>query len=149
MVAAGYTMFIPAESGGGDTSAIRALRAMRALRPLRTITRFESLRAVVICFMEAVPLLSAVGGVLLAFLFLYAVAAVQMFTNVYHRQCMTEVPDPINPPDGTMVSDFGRRRTFCLRDPSNSAAPRRWLCTQLSIMGAACMQGSTLGARLP
>lgn len=37
---------------GGNTSAIRALRAMRALRPLRTITRFESLRAVVICFME-------------------------------------------------------------------------------------------------
>jgi hypothetical protein len=60
------------------TGFLRALRALRALRPLRTITRFESLRAVVVCFMEAVPLLGAVAGVLLSFLFLYAVAAVQV-----------------------------------------------------------------------
>lgn len=44
--------------------------------------------------LQAVPLLSAVGGVLLAFLYLYAVAAVQMFTNVYHNICMG--PDPIS-----------------------------------------------------
>ncbi len=50
MVVIGYTVFIPTDSG--NTSAIRALRALRALRPLRTITRFESLRGVVVCFME-------------------------------------------------------------------------------------------------
>lgn len=66
---------------------------MRALRPLRTITRFESLRSVVICFMEAVPLLGAVAGVLVVFLYLYAVAAVQMFTDVYHNICLG--PDPL------------------------------------------------------
>ncbi|GFH22436.1 uncharacterized protein HaLaN_19904, partial [Haematococcus lacustris] len=70
-----------------NTNAIRALRAMRALRPLRTITRFESLRAVVECFMEAIPLMLAVGGVLLILLFLYAVAAVQMFRGVFHNTC--------------------------------------------------------------
>lgn len=50
MVAAGYTALIPVNDS--NSGAIRALRAMRALRPLRTITRFESLRAVVICFLE-------------------------------------------------------------------------------------------------
>ena len=38
---------------GNNTQSIKALRALRALRPLRTITRFESLRAIVVCFMEA------------------------------------------------------------------------------------------------
>lgn len=52
MVIVGYTAFIPSDLTGGNTSAIRALRAVRALRPLRTITRFESLRAVVVCFVE-------------------------------------------------------------------------------------------------
>ena len=49
-VVAGYTAFIP--TGSSNTSGIRALRAMRALRPLRSITRFESLRAIVVCFLE-------------------------------------------------------------------------------------------------
>ena len=59
MVLAGYTAFIPmggSSSGGGgggsSAAAIRALRALRALRPLRTITRFESLRSIVVCFLE-------------------------------------------------------------------------------------------------
>jgi hypothetical protein len=52
MVAAGYTQFIPMGDGGGGTGGIRALRALRALRPLRTITRFDSLRTVVVCFLE-------------------------------------------------------------------------------------------------
>lgn len=45
-----YTDFIP--SGSNNTGGIRALRALRALRPLRTITRFESLRAIVVSFLE-------------------------------------------------------------------------------------------------
>jgi hypothetical protein len=52
MVAAGYTQFIPMGDGEGGTGGIRALRALRALRPLRTITRFDSLRSVVVCFLE-------------------------------------------------------------------------------------------------
>ncbi len=47
MVIAGYTVFVP-----GNSSAINAIRALRALRPLRTITRFESLRGVIVCFLE-------------------------------------------------------------------------------------------------
>ena len=46
-----YTDFIP--SGSGDQAGgVRALRALRALRPLRTITRFDSLRSIVVCFLE-------------------------------------------------------------------------------------------------
>lgn len=58
MVLAGYTAFIPdsasssSSSSASSASAIRALRALRALRPLRTITRFESLRSIVVCFLE-------------------------------------------------------------------------------------------------
>jgi len=85
MVLIGYISVLPI--GGGDTSGVRALRALRALRILRTITRFESLRAVVVCFLEAVPLLSAALFLVFALLFLYAVAAVQMFTPVYFFIC--------------------------------------------------------------
>lgn len=49
MVLVGYTAFIPTDS---NTSGLRALRAMRALRPLRSITRFEALRSIVVCFFE-------------------------------------------------------------------------------------------------
>lgn len=53
MVLCGYTAFIPVGDGsGGGTAGIRALRALRALRPLRTITRFEALRSIVVCFLE-------------------------------------------------------------------------------------------------
>ena len=52
MVLAGYTTFIPMGSGSSNTGAIRALRALRALRPLRTIARFESLRSIIVCFLE-------------------------------------------------------------------------------------------------
>jgi len=37
---------------GNNTQSVKALRALRALRPLRTITRFDSLRAIVVCFLE-------------------------------------------------------------------------------------------------
>lgn len=49
MVLVGYTAFIPSDS---NTNGLRALRAMRALRPLRSITRFEALRSIVVCFFE-------------------------------------------------------------------------------------------------
>lgn len=88
MVAAGYTTFIPA--AGNSTAGVRALRAMRALRPLRTITRFESLRSIVVCFLEAVPLLVSVGTLLVFFLFLFGVIGVQLFQNVYHKACFND-----------------------------------------------------------
>jgi hypothetical protein len=52
MAVAGYTAYIPMTGDGSTASAVDALRALRALRPLRTITRFQSLRSVVVCFVE-------------------------------------------------------------------------------------------------
>ena len=52
MVLVGYTSLMQNGEGSGSTSSFRALRALRALRPLRTITRFQSLRSVVVCFLE-------------------------------------------------------------------------------------------------
>lgn len=52
MVLAGYTAFIPMGGSSSNTGAVRALRALRALRPLRTIARFESLRSIIVCFLE-------------------------------------------------------------------------------------------------
>lgn len=51
MVVLGYISILPINSNGNE-GAMRALRALRALRVLRTITRFEGLRAVVVCFLE-------------------------------------------------------------------------------------------------
>eukprot|EP00882_Tetradesmus_deserticola_P014154 GHRQ01015045.1.p3 GENE.GHRQ01015045.1~~GHRQ01015045.1.p3 ORF type:complete len:185 (+),score=49.55 GHRQ01015045.1:387-941(+) len=74
MVLAGYTTFIPidASSGGSGLEGLKALRALRAMRPLRTITRFPALRSIVVCFLEAVPLLVSVAAMLLFFLFIFA-----------------------------------------------------------------------------
>jgi hypothetical protein len=52
MVVTGYTVFIPTTGDDGSAGAVRALRALRALRPLRTITRFQALRSIVVCFIE-------------------------------------------------------------------------------------------------
>ena len=86
MVSIGYTQFLPTSGSGADS--FRALRAIRALRPLRTITRFDSLRSVVVCFMEAIPLLASVASMLMFFLFLFGVCGVQLFGGVYHKACI-------------------------------------------------------------
>jgi len=51
MVFAGYTVFLPT-AGNAGANGVRALRALRALRPLRTVTQLESLRSIVVCFLE-------------------------------------------------------------------------------------------------
>ena len=105
LVLAGYSGLLiaapqgGADSGDGDNSGLRALRALRALRPLRTITRFQSLRSVVVCFIEAVPLLVSVVGFVVYFTFLFAIAGHQLFQEAYHQRCedpSTGVPETWN-----------------------------------------------------
>eukprot|EP00892_Ulva_mutabilis_P003109 jgi/Ulvmu1/1279/UM011_0003.1 len=90
MVLAGYTQFIPTGSTA-SAGGFRALRAVRALRPLRTITRFSSLRAVVVCFLEAVPLLMSLMVFLLFMFFLFAIAGMVLFQEAYHRACANDM----------------------------------------------------------
>ena len=105
LVLAGYSGLLiaapqgGADSGDGDNGGLRALRALRALRPLRTITRFQSLRSVVVCFIEAVPLLVSVVGFVVFFTFLFAIAGHQLFQEAYHQRCedpATGVPETWN-----------------------------------------------------
>ncbi|KXZ54857.1 hypothetical protein GPECTOR_4g929 [Gonium pectorale] len=95
MVAAGYLAFVPTDNES-SSSGVRALRALRALRPLRTVTRSEALRAIVICFLEAVPLLGSAVGLMLLFMFVFAVAGTNLYANVYHQKCysaLTGLPE--------------------------------------------------------
>ncbi|GMH39581.1 hypothetical protein BSKO_07479 [Bryopsis sp. KO-2023] len=107
MVLAGYTAFLPVGNESSGTSSIRALRALRALRPLRTITRFESLRSVVVCFLEALPLLVSVVGLLFFFLFLFAIAGIQMFVQVYHHACVHDITGDIEVALGNSPDELG------------------------------------------
>ena len=66
---------------------MQALRALRALRPLRTINRFENLRAIVVAFIEALPMLGSVVLLTVLALSLWALMSMQMFIGMYHTAC--------------------------------------------------------------
>lgn len=119
MVLAGYTQFIPTGSAAG-AGGFRALRAVRALRPLRTITRFSSLRAVVVCFLEAVPLLMSLVVFLLFMFFLFAIAGMVLFQEAYHRACVDDSTGAVEAagPDSTGEFSCGHR-----------ACPENFTCT--------------------
>ena len=46
--------------------------------------RFPSLRSIVVCFLEAIPLLVSVVAMMVFFLFIFAVAGVELFPHAYH-----------------------------------------------------------------
>ncbi|KAA6417011.1 MAG: voltage-gated Ca2+ alpha subunit, partial [Trebouxia sp. A1-2] len=124
MVLAGYTEFLPASWFGNNTQSVKALRALRALRPLRTITRFDSLRAIVVCFLEALPLLSSAVLLLLIFIFLFGVAGIQLFQDAAHQTCCNNVDGSYPDPALTENSDeWGCGHRHC---PSN------YTCTTFS-----------------
>lgn len=50
--------------------------------------RFDALRSIVVCFMEAVPLLISVGCLIAFFLFVFGVAGTELFGDAYHKVCM-------------------------------------------------------------
>ena len=64
------------------------MRAVRALRPLRTITRFSSLRAIVVCFLEAIPLLATLMAFLVFLFFLFALVGMMLFQEAFHNACV-------------------------------------------------------------
>jgi Ion transport protein len=107
MVIAGYTQFLPTGGTSSSTSGIRALRAMRALRPLRTIMRFSSLRSIVVCFIEAVPLLMSVIALLFFMLFLFAIAGMQLFQDSYHRSCVNTSTGQLEPSQSGQHDTYG------------------------------------------
>ncbi|KAF8072369.1 NaCP60E [Scenedesmus sp. PABB004] len=91
MVLAGYTTFIPA--AGAGLEGVKALRALRALRPLRTITRFAALRSIVVCFLEAVPLL--------------------LFGDAFHRGCVDAATGAREADAASVADEFGCGHRTC------------------------------------
>ena len=59
--------------------------AHRALR-----IRFPALRSIVVCFLEAVPLLVGVVGLLVFFLFVFGVTGTELFAGDFHRVCVAD-----------------------------------------------------------
>eukprot|EP00854_Cymbomonas_tetramitiformis_P005080 gene5080-6184_t len=87
IVLLGYSDLIIPNSGAGG---LRALRALRALRPLRTVAKVESLRQVADSFVEALPMLLSVVGVLLIYLVLFGICGLHMFMEAWHYKCVSE-----------------------------------------------------------
>ena len=78
---------------------MQALRALRALRPLRTINRFDNLRAIVVAFIEAMPMLTSVVMLTLSALFMWALISMQLFAPVYFQVCTDDVTGEPEPND--------------------------------------------------
>jgi hypothetical protein len=136
MVALGYTALVDLGGGGGggggeaggaeaaaassssssSADGLRALRALRALRPLRAITRFDSLRSVVACFLEAVPLLLSVGAIMAFFLFVFGVAGTELFRGAMRRACAA-------PPDPQLVAALAAAAASAAEGGFNSLLP--------------------------
>ena len=64
--------------------------------------RFPALRSIVVCFLEAVPLLVSVVGMLVFFLFIFAVTGTELFAGDYHRVC---VDDATGRPEASATYD--------------------------------------------
>jgi hypothetical protein len=82
---------------------------MRALRPLRTINRFQNLRAIVVAFIDALPMLGSVVLLTVLALSLWALMAMHMFIGMYHTACREDATGQL---EITYTSEFscGARR---------------------------------------
>ena len=57
--------------------------------------------------MQALPLLVSVVGLLIFFLFLFAIAGIQMFMEVYHRACVDSGTGQVEIGKGNSADEFG------------------------------------------
>lgn len=90
----GYSQFINVDGGSG-TDSLRALRALRALRPLRTVSQVKSLRTVANSFVNAVPMLLSVVGVLFFYIVVFAICGMSVFMEGMHHRCGEEDGFPL------------------------------------------------------
>lgn len=67
---------------GGINSAVKIVRTFRVARILKLIKRFKELQRILMTFIDAIPSLLNVGGLLFLFLYIYAVIGVYFFSTV-------------------------------------------------------------------
>jgi hypothetical protein len=84
IVMIGYSAFLGTSSSGAG--GLRALRAMRALRPLRTVGQVKSLRTIANSFVDAMPMLMSVIGVLFFYLVVFAICGMALFMDGMHHR---------------------------------------------------------------
>jgi hypothetical protein len=66
----------------GLNSAVKIVRTFRVARILKLIKRFKELQRILMTFIDAIPALLNVGGLLFLFLYIYAVIGVYFFSTV-------------------------------------------------------------------
>jgi len=69
-------------SGPKLNSAIKLVRTFRIVRMMKFIRKLKELKRILWTFLNAIPELANVGGLLFLFLYLYAVVGVYLFSTV-------------------------------------------------------------------
>ena len=64
---------------------LKTLRVLRALRPLRLVSRNPGMKVIIVSLFKALPAVSNVMGVILAFQLVFAILGMQLFMGVLHR----------------------------------------------------------------
>jgi hypothetical protein len=75
-------MILAANEGQGLNSSVQAIRTFRVARILKLVRRFKELQRILATFLEAIPALFNVGGLLFLFQFLYGIMGVYLFSTV-------------------------------------------------------------------
>lgn len=83
IVCAAWLGFVSENVEGFDIGALsNMIRIFRIARIFKIINKYKSLRILFYTFIGAIPQLTNVGGLLMLFLFLYAVLGVELFSTV-------------------------------------------------------------------
>jgi voltage-gated sodium channel type XI alpha len=69
-------------NGKNINSAVKIVRTFRVARILKLIKRFKEMQRILMTFIDAIPSLVNVGGLLFLFLYIYAVLGVYFFSTV-------------------------------------------------------------------
>lgn len=65
-----------------SNSSFKIIRTFRVVRIMKLMRRFKEMQRILNTFLQAIPALLNVGGLLFLFLYLYAVGAVYLFSTV-------------------------------------------------------------------
>ena len=82
---------------GGSNVQLNALRMFRILRPLRSISSIKGIRALFLALFKSIKHLFSALVVLFFFLFIFAIAGLQLWSGTLKKKCMSME-------DGTYVS---------------------------------------------
>ena len=85
-------MILVASEGEGEglNSSVQVIRTFRVARILKLVRRFKELQRILNTFLEAIPALFNVGGLLFLFQFLYGIMGVYLFSTVKLQTSLNE-----------------------------------------------------------